>query len=302
MAVLQTVSAQQDAQYTQYMFNTLSVNPAYAGSRGQFSAAALYRSQWVGLAGAPESFTLNLHSPIRESKVGYGLSVINDNIGEGTVQETDIDAVVSYSLDVSENAKLSFGLKVGGSILNLDFSQLRNFDSEAIDGNNIDNQFSPNFGLGVYYHSKKFYAGLSAPNILETEYFDNQNSTGGVNFLARERINLYLITGYVFDLNNNFKFKPAALLKAVGGAPLQVDVSANFLFNDKFMFGAAYRWDAAVSGLLGFQISDQMMLGLAYDRETTALGGTQFNDGSFEVFLRFELVKSFEKLVSPRFF
>ena len=302
MAVLQTVSAQQDAQYTQYMFNTLSVNPAYAGSRGQFSAAALYRSQWVGLAGAPESFTLNLHSPIRESKVGYGLSVINDYIGEGTVQETDIDAVVSYSLDVSENAKLSFGLKVGGSILNLDFSQLRNFDSEAIDGNNIDNQFSPNFGLGVYYHSKKFYAGLSAPNILETEYFDNQNSTGGVNFLARERINLYLITGYVFDLNNNFKFKPAALLKAVGGAPLQVDVSANFLFNDKFMFGAAYRWDAAVSGLLGFQISDQMMLGLAYDRETTALGGTQFNDGSFEVFLRFELVKSFEKLVSPRFF
>ena len=132
MAVLQTVSAQQDAQYTQYMFNTLSVNPAYAGSRGQFSAAALYRSQWVGLAGAPESFTLNLHSPIRESKVGYGLSVINDNIGEGTVQETDIDAVISYSLNVSEKAKLSFGLKLGGSILNLDFSQLRNFDNEAI--------------------------------------------------------------------------------------------------------------------------------------------------------------------------
>ena len=115
-------------------------------------------------------------------------------------------------------------------------------------------------------------------------------------------MNFYLITGYVFDLNNNFKFKPAVLTKVVGGAPLQIDLSASFLFNDKFSFGAAYRWDAALSGLLGFQLSDQFMIGLAYDRETTELGGTQFNDGSFEVFLRFELVKSFRRMVSPRFF
>ncbi len=302
MAVLpSSVNAQQDAQYTTYMFNTLSVNPAYAGSRGQFSAAALYRSQWVGLDGAPETFNLNVHSPIRESKVGYGISVISDNIGEGTIQETDIDAIISYTIDVADDAKLSFGLKAGGSFLGVDFTKLRNFDDEIVNANNVNNRFIPNFGLGAYYHTDKFYAGLSAPNVLQTEFFNNENRND-VNFLNEERINFYLITGYVWDLNSNVKFKPAGLLKAVGGAPLQVDLSANFLFNDKFWLGAAYRFDAAISGLVGFQISDQLMLGLAYDRETTELGGTQFNDGSFEVFLRFELVKSFEKLVSPRFF
>jgi len=297
------VSAQQDAQYTQYMFNTMSVNPAYAGSRGQLSIAALYRSQWVGLDGAPKSQTLNLHSPIRNSKLGYGISVVNDNIGDGVVQETYFDAVVSYTIDVSLEGKLSFGLKAGGNLLNLDFNGLRNFDVEPVAADNIQNKFSPNVGLGMYYHTNKFYAGLSAPNLLQTEHFDNsQQNANTVQFLSKERINFYLITGYVFDLNNNFKFKPALLTKVVGGAPLQVDFSANFMFNDKFTFGAAYRWDAALSGMAGFQITDQLMLGLAYDRETTELGGTQFNDGSFEVFLRFELVKSFQRLVSPRFF
>ena len=294
--------AQQDAQYTQYMYNTLSVNPAYAGSRGQLSFAGLYRSQWVGLDGAPETFTLNLHSPIRNSRLGYGISIVNDNIGDGVVQETYLDAVVSYTIDVSMDAKLSFGLKAGGNMLSLDFNGLRNFDQEVVNQNNIDNKFTPNFGLGIYYHTDKFYAGISAPNVLESEYFDNDNSSDGVNFLSAERMNLYLITGYVFDLGADLQFKPALLTKAVGGAPLQVDLSASFLFANKFSFGAAYRWDAAVSGLVGFQVTDQIMLGLAYDRETTELGGTQFNDGSFEVFLRLELLKSFQRTISPRFF
>ncbi|MCK0161959.1 type IX secretion system membrane protein PorP/SprF [Allomuricauda sp. F6463D] len=294
--------AQQDAQYTQYMYNTMSVNPAYAGSRGQLSFAGLYRSQWVGLDGAPETFTLNLHSPIRNSRLGYGISIVNDNIGDGVVQETYLDAVVSYTIDVSMDAKLSFGLKAGGNMLSLDFNGLRNFDQEVVNQNNIDNKFTPNFGLGVYYHTDKFYAGVSAPNVLESEYYDNDNSDDGVNFLSAERMNLYLITGYVFDLGADLQFKPALLTKAVGGAPLQVDLSASFLFADKFSFGAAYRWDAAVSGLVGFQVTDQIMLGLAYDRETTELGGTQFNDGSFEVFLRVELLKSFQRTISPRFF
>ncbi len=301
--VVHGLFAQQDAQYTQYMFNTMSVNPAYAGSRGQLSVAALYRAQWVGLDGGPETQTLNLHSPIRNSRLGYGISIVNDNIGDGVVQETYFDAVISYTIDVSLDGKLSFGLKAGGNLLNLDFEGLRNFNQEPVPQDNIENRFSPNFGLGVYYHTSKFYAGLSAPNLVETEHFDNsQQDANSVQFLSTDRINFYLITGYVFDLNGNLKFKPALLTKVVSGAPLQLDLSASFLFNEKFSFGAAYRWDAAVSALAGFQISDQFMLGLAYDRETTELGGTQFNDGSFEVFLRFELVKSFQRLVSPRFF
>lgn len=302
-AIVEIVHGQQDAQYTQYMFNTLSVNPAYAGSRGQLSISGLYRSQWVGLEGSPTTQTFNVHSPIRNSRLGYGLSIVNDEIGDGVVQETYLDAVVSYTIEVARDSKLSFGLKAGGNLLNLDFSGLRNFDSEATDGTNIDNKFSPNFGFGVYYHTNVFYLGLSAPNVLETKHFDNaQNEANSTNFLSKERINFYMITGYVFDVNPVLKFKPALLTKVVSGAPLQVDLSANFMFNEKFTFGAAYRWDAAVSALAGFQITDQFMVGLAYDRETTDLGGTQFNDGSFEVFLRFELVKSYKRLVSPRFF
>ncbi len=295
--------AQQDAQYTQYMYNTMSINPAYAGSRGQLSIAALYRSQWIGLDGAPETFTLNLNSPIRNSKLGYGVSIINDNIGDGVVQETYFDAVLSYTIDVSAEGKLSFGLDVGATLLNLDFNGLNNFDNEPISGDNIDNKFSPNFGLGVYYHTNKFYLGVSAPRLIATDYFDNsQRDSNSVQFLSREKINFYLITGIVLDLNSQLKFKPALLTKLVGGAPLQIDLSASFLLNEKFSFGLAYRWDAAFSALIGFQISDQLMLGLAYDKETTELGSTQFNDGSFEIFLRFELVKSYQRLVSPRFF
>lgn len=300
---IQSLVAQQDAQYTQYMYNTMTVNPAYAGSRGQLSFAGLYRSQWIGLDGAPETFTINLHSPIRNSRLGYGVSIVNDNIGDGVVQETYLDAVLSYTIDVSLDAKLSFGLKAGGNMLSLDFNGLRNFDQEVVDQDNIDNKFSPNFGLGIYYHSDRFYAGVSAPNVLETEYFDNDaGDANSVNFLSSERINFYLITGYVFDLNADWKFKPALLTKAVGGAPLQVDLSASFLYSEKFSFGAAYRLDAAVSALAGFQVTDQVMVGLAYDRETTELGGTQFNDGSFELFLRVELLKAFRRTVSPRFF
>ena len=269
-----TVLAQQDAQYTQYMYNTMSVNPAYAGSRGQLSLAALYRSQWVGLEGAPKTFTLNLHSPIRDSRVGYGISVVNDNIGDGVVQETYIDAVISYTIDVSQDAKLSFGLKGGGNLLSLDFSGLQKYQEEFVDTDNIDNRFTPNFGLGVYYHTDRFYAGISAPNLLESKHFDN-SAGSEESFLSVDRINFYMIAGYVFDLNANLKFKPALLTKVVSGAPLQLDLSGTFLFNEKFSFGAAYRWDAAVSALLGFQLNEQLMIGLAYDRETTELGGTQ---------------------------
>ena len=295
--------AQQDAQYTQYMYNTMSVNPAYAGSRGQLSMSALYRAHWIGLDGAPTTTTLNLHSPIRESRVGYGLSIVHDEIGEGVVQETYIDGVISYSIETSRTAKMSFGLTVSGNLLNLDFTGLNNFDQEPIAGDNIENKFSPNFGLGFYYHTDKFYAGLSAPKLLESDHFDNANRDANqVQFLSQERMNLYFITGVVMDLSGDMLFKPALLTKVVRGAPLQIDLSATFLYNEKFSFGAAYRWDAAISALVGFQVTDQLMLGMAYDKETTELGSTRFNDGSFEIFIRYELLKNFGNLVSPRFF
>lgn len=301
VAALEVITAQQDAQYTQYMYNTLSINPAYAGSRGALSIAALHRSQWVGLDGAPTTQTLNISSPVGKN-VGLGFSVVHDEIGNSTSQETYFDAAFSYTLLIGNEGKLSFGMKAGGHLLNIDFSQLAGFvDEQSSNGfPNIDKKFSPNFGAGIYYHSENFYAGLSVPNFLETEHFDSSGNSS--SFLAQERMNWYLITGYVFDLNSDLKFKPAVLFKAVEGAPLQADISTSLLFNDKFSVGLAYRWDAAISALAGFQINEKLMLGLAYDREITELGNSAFNDGSFEVFLRFELLTKYKKTLTSRFF
>lgn len=299
---IETAMAQQDAQYTQYMYNTIAINPAYAGNRGVLSMAGLYRTQWVGLDGAPTTQTINIHSPVGK-RVGLGLSLVNDEIGNRTSQETYFDIAASYTIPISNETKLSFGIKAGGHLLNLDFARLQGFTEEQGTGDlaNVDNKFSPNLGAGVYYHTERFYFGISIPNFLETKHFES-SSAASSTFLATERINLYFITGYVFDLNPNLKLKPALLFKAVQGAPLQADFSASFLFNNKFSLGAAYRWDAAFSLLTGFQITDSLLLGLAYDREITELGNTAFNDGSFEVFLRYELFNNKNKVVTPRFF
>jgi len=301
----QRVLAQQDAQYTQYMYNTISVNPAYAGSRGVMSITGLHRSQWVGLDGAPRTQTLMINTPIGENnRVGLGVSIVNDEIGP--TNETYFDIDFSYTIPVSSDAKLSFGLKAGGHLLDVDFQRLSQFEiNDPNFENNIDNKFSPNVGVGAYYHTDKFYLGLSAPNLLETDHFDEDstlNSNDSSTFIAEERVNYYLITGYVFELNDNLKLKPALLTKLVFGAPLQVDVSANFLLYDKLTLGLGYRWSAALSGMAGFQISDALMVGFAYDKETTGLGRTQFNDGSYEVIVRFELFRRYNRMLTPRFF
>ena len=292
--------AQQDAQYTQYMYNPLSVNPAYAGTRDVFSLVGLYRSQWVGLDGAPQTLNFSMHSPVGK-RVGLGLNVTRDEIF--IANETYIDLAFSYILDVSEKGRLSLGLKGGAHLLDIDSNRLNTGpfnpgDSEA--QINIDNRFSPQFGAGAYYFTDKFYFGFSVPNILETEHFDESNNSNNSSATAKERVNYYLMSGYVFDVTDNLQFKPAGLVKLVQGAPLQVDVSANFLIYDKLTLGAAYRWSAALSGLVGFQLTDQLMLGFAYDRETTEL--QQYNDGSYEFFLRYELFKRNKGLKNPRFF
>lgn len=294
--------AQQDAQYTQYMYNTISVNPGYAGSRDAISITGLHRNQWVGFGGAPVTQTLNIHSPVGKSeKVGLGFSIINDKIGPSS--ETYLDIDFSYTLNINNQDRLALGLKVGGHLLDVNFDQLNQFTStDILLGTSIDRKFSPNFGFGAYYYSEKYYVGVSAPNLLNTKHFD-ESSIGDTasSFLAAERINYYLIGGYVFDLSYNTQLKPAILLKAVSGAPLQIDVSANLKFQERFIVGLAYRWSAAVSALTGFQVSDNLMLGFAYDWETTTLGNTQFNAGSYEVILRYEIFKN-KKITYPRFF
>lgn len=294
------IYGQQDAQYTQYMYNTVSINPAYAGSRGHMSIAALHRSQWVGLDGAPKTQTLNLHTPLGYRGVGMGISVVNDQIGP--TSETYFDLDFSYTIQTSQDARLSFGLKASGHLLDIRFSEL-NQDLSNPGGpdptlqQDIQNRFSPNIGGGVYYHTERFYAGVSVPRILETTHFEESSLS-----TAKEQMNFYLITGYVLEMNAFWKFKPALLTKVVQGAPLQLDVSASFMYNDKLILGAAYRWDAAISAMAGFQISPAFLVGIAYDREVTELGQAVFNDGSFEVILRYDFIKVLDNLKSPRFF
>ncbi|WP_075343192.1 PorP/SprF family type IX secretion system membrane protein [Tenacibaculum agarivorans] len=289
-------SAQQDAQYTQYMYNTMSVNPAYAGNKGGLNIVALYRNQWQGLEGAPTTQTLALDTRLGSlRRLGVGVSLINEKIGP--TSETYFNIDVSYRISVSEEGELSFGLKGVAHLLNVDFEKLNLFDIDDTSFNaSINNKFSPNVGIGIYYNTSKFYVGFSIPNLLETDHFNGNQSLG------EERINYYLISGYVFDINEDVKFKPALLTKLVLGTPLQIDISTNFMFYEKLTLGLAYRWSAAVSAILGYRISNSLTLGFAYDRETTELGNIQFNSGSYEAMLRYELPKINVRQLTPRFF
>ncbi|MCP1996750.1 type IX secretion system membrane protein PorP/SprF [Flavobacterium sp. HSC-61S13] len=288
------IQAQSDAQYTQYMYNTINVNPAYAGSRGVMSVFGLHRAQWVGLEGAPNTTALSVNTPLGDSKLGLGVSFLNDNIG--AMNENNIAIDLSYTLQLQGQLKLSFGLKGTVNLLNVDYTKLNIYHpNDDMFSNNINNQFTPNIGAGLYLYSDKSYLGVSVPNFLESDRY-NDNAY----VLMKQKMNFYLIGGHVFDLSPNLKFKPAFLAKAVSGAPLQVDFSTNFMISEVFVIGGAYRWDAALSGLVGVQISDGLFVGYSYDAETTKLA--RYNSGSHEIFLRFELIRRFNRITSPRFF
>ncbi|MFV5700012.1 type IX secretion system membrane protein PorP/SprF [Flavobacterium sp. ZT3R17] len=284
--------AQQDAQFTQYMYNTININPAYAGSRGALSIFALHRTQWVGLDGAPVTNAVSMNTPLNGSNLGLGVSIINDKIGP--THENTISADLSYTIPTSETFKLSFGIKATANIFDLDVSRLNPVDDDP-SLHDFSNKFTPNIGAGVYLHSNNAYVGFSVPNFIETNRYDDNEVA-----IFKEKINYYLIAGYVFDMNDYIKFKPAVLTKMVGGAPLQVDVSGNFMFNDKFVVGVAYRWSAALSAMVGFQVSEGLYVGYGYDHETTNLD--HYNSGSHEIFLRYELFKNNNKITTPRFF
>ena len=285
--------AQQDAQFTQYMYNTINVNPAYAGSRGALSLFALYRTQWVGFDGAPVTSTVSMNTPLNESNLGLGVSLINDKLGPTT--ENTISADLSYTIPTSETWKLSFGIKATANLFNLDASKLNPADNDP----SLQNysKFSPNIGAGLYLHSDNAYIGFSIPNFIETQRYGNSDNEVKI---FKEKMNYYLIAGYVFDVNDYVKFKPAFMTKIVKGAPLQVDVSGNFMFYDKFMLGVSYRWSAAMSAMVGFQVSDGLYIGYGYDKETTNLDN--YNSGSHEIFLRYEIFKNNDKITTPRFF
>lgn len=286
-------NAQQDPQFTHYMYNTLSINPAYAGQRNNLSIVGLHRTQWVGIDGAPRTQSLGIHSPLRDERLALGLNVVSDALGPAS--ENFVDANFSYSLVVANDyTELSFGLKAGWHNLSTDWSKGRfqTFSNPSFQENiNLNSLI---IGAGLYLSNDNWYLGFSIPNFLTTNHYDDFQET-----VAKERLHYFFTGGYVFDINLNLKLKPAFLIKATSGAPLIADISANALFNDKFTLGVAWRWDDSVAGLAGFQINDIIYIGYGYDLTSTDLNN--YNSGTHEIILRFELIKR-GRMVSPRFF
>jgi type IX secretion system PorP/SprF family membrane protein len=291
--------AQQLPQFTQYMYNTISVNPAYAGSRETLSLVGLHRSQWAGLEGGPITQTISIHSPLRNERVGIGFSFINDELGYENF--TYIYGDFSYTIPLGEKTKLAFGLKAGFTQYSIDQSIL-NDPSVSNDPffDDVSNRWSPNLGLGALLHSNKWYVGLSAPRILNTDY--NKGKRGTIDYVALERVSYYFTSGYVFNLNESVKFKPAILLKATNGAPLSFDMTANFLFNEVFWIGASYRINQsaeALGGIADFQVSKQIRLGYAYEYPLSDLRA--YTSGTHEILFIYEFFNS-KRIKSPRYF
>ena len=294
----QELKAQQEAMYTQYMFNALALNPAYAGSRNVISATGLYRYQWSGIDGAPKTTTFTIDAPINNNKIGLGLQVFNDKLG---ISNTT-GAVISTAYRIRmEKATLSFGMQ--GSIANFK----ANFNTVALDESGISNDpafqenvngMLLNVGTGIYYNSDKFYFGVSVPTLIPNRL--SKGSNAQTNNPAKQEMHLFVTSGYVFDLNNDFKFKPSFLLKAVKGAPLEGDINATFWIKEVIGLGAQYRTNADVSGLIELQVNPQIRFGYAYDYSTTKL--RNFNSGSHEIMLRYEFGFEKNKVVSPRYF
>lgn len=295
------VSAQQDPEYTHYMYNMNIVNPAYAtGTQAMLDLGVLYRSQWAGMEGSPKTFNFFGHTSLAK-KVEMGLSVISDDIGDGAKKEDNFYADFAYVLDLNSKAKLSLGLKAGFTSFKTNFN---GFQFESGDAStdmafaeNVNNIF-PNVGVGAYYFTNTYYLGLSAPNLFSSKHIEERS---GINAFGSEKIHLFFTGGYVFNLSDSFKLKPAFMSKIVQGSAVSLDVSANVLFNEKFELGASYRFDDAISALMSVKVSPSINIGYAYDYTTSNLG--QFNSGTHEVFVLFNidlLGKGFDK--SPRFF
>lgn len=293
-----TLKAQQAPMYTHYMYNTLVVNPAYAGSRDALTVTALHRSQWVGFEGAPLTQTLTLHAPLRNEHIGLGLSVMNDKIGP--VNFSSVTANFAYIMKVSRKAKLSLGLSAGANIIqaNLNAISLDQQNDPAF-FNNLNNKVSPNFGCGAYYSRELYYIGLSLPNLIENNYTNSSE----VNTMAgKNQRHYFLIAGTMLKINNNLSFKPTTLIKVTAGAPIQADVTASFIFMQKFLLGAMFRSGDATGALIGFDISQLFHIGYSYDW-SYGLSTANYNQGSHELLLRYDFMfKNKKQIHTPRYF
>lgn len=299
------LQAQQDPQFTHYMYNMSVMNPAYATDNADvINLGGLYRAQWVGIKGAPTTQSFFAHKPLSK-RVEVGISIVHDEIGD-VVKENNIFADFAYVLPLGESTKLSFGIKAGVTLFDTNFNGF-NLTDPTIDPafqNNISQVF-PNIGAGTYLFGSNYYLGLSTPNLMTSRHIETINGHAGSGV---EAVHFFMTGGYVFTFNgnDNFKLKPAFMAKGVEDAPVSLDLTTNVLINNKFEAGVGYRLGDSVSGLASFYVTPTLRIGYSYDYTLSNL--RNFNSGSHEVFILFDLDlsklsssgKGYDK--SPRFF
>jgi len=290
--------SQQEAMFTQYMFNGLAINPAYAGSHQTLEFTALAREQWTGLDGAPSTQTFTAHSPLKNRSIGLGLSVIHDKIG--VTSQFGVYGAYSYRIQFNNKGVLSMGLQAGFTQYQEDLTKLQGSIRDPNDPNFSQDQiskFMPNFGAGLYYYTKRFYMGLSAPHLVQNK-LDNIETAYSE---ARQKRHYFYTTGYVFDLSRSVKFKPNLLFKVVEGAPLEIDINANFLFQELLWLGVSYRSFDSFDAIVQLNVTEQFSIGYAYDFATTT-ELKRLHSGSHELMLNYRLKPPRRRMLTPRYF
>jgi type IX secretion system PorP/SprF family membrane protein len=296
LTVSVTSHAQQHPMYSQYMFNMLNINPAYAGSRGVVSATALYRNQWVNIPGAPQTASFSVDMPFKEKKIGLGLQLFDDRLG--IERSTGFNASYAFRIQLTNSGTLSLGLQAGVLNYRANFSEVRTFQPNDPSFNQNISGFLPSAAAGIYYNSDKFYIGVSTPALLQTKI--SKDNTADVMSATGRDMHYFLATGFVIPLSQDLMLKPSALLKAVSGAPLEYDFNANLWIQNTLALGFSYRTGDAIVGMIELQMNKQLRFGYAYDRTFTSLGN--LNSGTHELMLRMEFGSANGKIASPRYF
>jgi type IX secretion system PorP/SprF family membrane protein len=312
--------AQQDVQFNQFMFNNKTYNPAFAGLGQSKTLFILYSEQWIGIKGTPKTQVFSYSSPPKaitaselsasgnsEAKsditthtkskdlvgFGFGIGVINDQIGP--TSQTTFDLDLSYSISISKASNVAFGIKGSAHILDINLNSLNPDNSMGMDPllvNNINNQISPNIGAGILYYTNTFFIGLSVPSILETSHFQKSSIS-----VSQEKKFFYITTGFIKNISTKIKLRPSLMIKTLEGSSIKTDIGATFLLAEKMSLGASYRLNAALSGLIGYQFSNPFFVGISYGKASTNSGNDIFGVRKLEVVLKYTFNKKNTKVV-----
>ncbi|MFM2259216.1 MAG: hypothetical protein RLZZ424_1179 [Bacteroidota bacterium] len=291
--------AQTEPMYSQYMYNMLGVNPAYAGNREALSLNFFQRNQWVGIKGAPKTTSVSMDQSIKDGKLGWGIQVYDDRLGVEAA--SGLNGMLSTRIQVSEKGILSGGLSFGMMNYRINLNDVNNRnnpnDPSFI---SIDNpsKWNPSLGMGIYYNTDRFYAGLATPSILKARLASYENMITSIQ--TSNAFHLFANAGYVFDINEDVKLKPSTMIKMVSGAPIETDINLNVWLKDLLGFGASYRTGDAFVGMVELQATSNLRFGYAYDMPFNPL--KYFTKGSHELMLRYEIGNFKTKIKSTRYF